>query len=199
MAVRLAEALVTVHRRFDDAGLPHAFGGAIALAFCLSEPRATMDIDVNVFVGVGRSNEVLGALPDGVEVREVDREVLTSDGQVRVWWDAIPIDLFLSNHWFHGLAEAAVRRVAFAELTDLPVLACEHLAVFKTFFGRPKHAVDVANMVVSGTIDLDQLRATADRVLGDERKDFLQQVERFTERLVAPDTWSGSGTVRPPT
>jgi len=29
-------------------GLPHAFGGALALAY-YAEPRATVDIDVNVF------------------------------------------------------------------------------------------------------------------------------------------------------
>lgn len=183
MAVRLADALVAVHRRLDDAALPHAFGGAIALGYCLREPRATMDIDVNVFVGVGRSDEVLIALPTGVDVTDTDRRVLARDGQVRVWWYEIPVDVFLSNHWFHGVAEAAVRHVPFADVPDLPVLACAHLAVFKTFFGRPKHAIDVANMVASGTVDLEALGATTERLLDDERNDFLALVRRFVAEM----------------
>ena len=32
--------------------LPHAFGGALALAY-YAEPRSTIDIDVNVFIPAG--------------------------------------------------------------------------------------------------------------------------------------------------
>jgi hypothetical protein len=46
----LAQRLLAVHAALDDAGLPHAFGGAIALAYCTLEPRGTRDIDVNVFI-----------------------------------------------------------------------------------------------------------------------------------------------------
>lgn len=180
MQIRLADALVAVHHSLDHAGLPHAFGGAIALGYCIQEPRATMDIDVNVFVGVGRADEVLDALPAGIELSETDRRVLARDGQVRLWWETIPVDLFLSNHWFHGLAESRVRIVPFAD-SHVPVLACEHLAVFKTFFGRPKDAIDVANMVASGTVDLTALRSTTERLLDHERDDFLRDVERFSK------------------
>jgi hypothetical protein len=42
LARRLADA-------FEDASLPYAIGGAIALGFYVP-PRATLDVDVNVFV-----------------------------------------------------------------------------------------------------------------------------------------------------
>ncbi len=184
MEARLADALIAVHRHLDQANLPHAFGGAIALGYCIEEPRATMDIDVNVFAGVGRSDEVLDALPDGVAATDIDRRVLARDGQVRVWWDEIPIDVFLSNHWFHGRAETNVRTAPFADLSDLPILGCEDLAVFKTLFARPKDAVDVATMVSAGTVDLVQLEAMTTRLLGaDERHTFLTDVRRFASEM----------------
>lgn len=43
----LADKLVAVHRSLDRAAVPHAFGGALALAYCTAEPRATMDLDAD--------------------------------------------------------------------------------------------------------------------------------------------------------
>lgn len=45
---------------------PHAFGGALGLAFHVAEPRATRDIDVNVFVPVDAAPAVFAAMPAGV-------------------------------------------------------------------------------------------------------------------------------------
>ena len=42
------ERAVALHRALDDAGIPHALGGALALGYHVSEPRGTRDIDVNV-------------------------------------------------------------------------------------------------------------------------------------------------------
>lgn len=50
--VDLVGMLFRVHDALDSAGLSHAFGGALALAWCVPEPRATADIDLNVFVPV---------------------------------------------------------------------------------------------------------------------------------------------------
>lgn len=184
MSVTLAAALVGVHRSLAAAGLDHAFGGAIALAYCIPEPRATKDIDVNVFVGVGRADEVLSALPREVDKPARNRRQLASDGQTRLRWDDVPIDIFLSNTWFHGIAEARARRVPFGDIDGLPVLGCAELAVFKAFFARPKDELDVATMAATGTIDLHELRATVERLLGDtERTTFFSRVEEIAERL----------------
>jgi hypothetical protein len=51
----LAERLLEVHAALSEAKLAHAFGGAIALAYCTEEPRGTRDLDVNVFVSPQRS------------------------------------------------------------------------------------------------------------------------------------------------
>lgn len=183
MVVRMADAVVSVHASLDEAGLPHAFGGALALAYCIRDPRATKDVDVNVFVGPDRADDALDALPSGATVTRADRATAARDGQVRIWWDDTPIDVFLNNHWFHGRAEARSRTVPFGDVPDLPVLACEDLAVFKTFFGRPKDIIDVAHMVAASTVDLDDLEAMVDRLLGNERAQFLADVRRFASEI----------------
>jgi hypothetical protein len=45
----LVDRLFAIHDALADAGLAHAFGGAIALAYCVEEPRGTRDLDVNIF------------------------------------------------------------------------------------------------------------------------------------------------------
>src|SRR5205807_1802680 len=97
----LADRLIATHRALDEAGIPHAFGGAIALAYCTEEPRGTRDLDVNVFVGVGRANEVLDALPEGVSITRAARTAAKREGQVRVMWGDTPLDLFFDTHAFH--------------------------------------------------------------------------------------------------
>lgn len=166
MALSLTQRIVGLHLALDEAGLPHAFGGALALAFCTLDPRATQDIDVNVFVGTDHVAEVLAGLPAGVTASAAARRQLTRDGQARLRWDTTPVDVFLSNHPFHDEVAARCRRVPFAGVEDLPVLACEDLAVFKAFFARPKDAVDLAAMAAAGVIDNGLLLATVADLLG---------------------------------
>ena len=79
----LTERIVALHAALAGAGLPHAFGGALALAFCTAEPRATQDIDVNVFLSPEEVDRLLDALPDGVAVADADRRALERDAQAR--------------------------------------------------------------------------------------------------------------------
>jgi hypothetical protein len=184
MALTLTGRILQLHQHLDAAGFGHAFGGALALAFCTAEPRATRDIDLNVFVGIDRLDELVAALPAGIEVTDAQRSFLLRDGQARLWWDATPLDLFLSNHPFHDRAEVNRRIVPFAGIDDLPVLACPDLAVFKTFFARPKDAVDIATMAAAGSIDLDQLDRSVSALLGDEeRSAFLSRVRELLPQI----------------
>lgn len=174
----LTEKVIELHRRLATADLPHAFGGALALAFCTAEPRGTKDIDVNVFIAVDRFGELVGALPPDVSVTDSDRRRLRRDAQSRLWWNDTPVDVFLSNHPFHDHTESRRRLVSFAGVDDLPVLACGDLAIFKTFFARPKDGVDVVAMAAVGAIDLDRLEHDVAVLLGggDERRDFFARV-----------------------
>ena len=57
----LDEKMVAIERAFETADIAHAFGGANALAY-YATPRATVDIDVNIFAPASRAGEVLASL-----------------------------------------------------------------------------------------------------------------------------------------
>lgn len=181
--IGLVDKIVTLHTALDVSELPHAFGGALALAYCVSEPRSTQDIDVNVFVEPERVDVVVDALPREVKVTATARRQLEKDAQARLFWGSTPVDVFLSNHTFHRQAEANRRMVAFGSIA-IPVLACADLAVFKAFFDRPKDAVDVAAMVSAGAIDVDGLERDVNALLGEgERTRFFSRVREFASEV----------------
>lgn len=151
--MNLPEQVVAVHRSLAAADVAHAFGGAIALAYCVPDARATVDMDVNVFVSREHAPDVLAHLPDGVEHDDQDLDEIERDGQVRLWWDQTPVDLFFNTTGFHEAAALRVRRGTFGPV-ELPVLACRDLAVFKAFFDRRKDWTDLAAMAEAGALDV---------------------------------------------
>jgi hypothetical protein len=156
--VTLAERLVTLHRALTRRRIPHAFGGAIALAYWTLEPRGTRDIDVNVFIPASDAERVLRALPDGVAQPEGTAEAIARDGQIRLWWDDTPVDLFFDYVPIHEEAARNRRTVPF-EGTRIPVLGPVELAVFKVMFDRTRDWADVEAMAEAGTLDVDAVKA----------------------------------------
>jgi hypothetical protein len=172
--------ILALHSALRQSELPHAFGGALALAFCTGDPRATKDIDLNVFIGVERLDDLVAALPPAIQVTEDHRRHIDRDGQARLWWGPTPVDVFLSNHPFHDHVAASIRTVPFPGADELPVLSCFDLAVFKTFFARPKDVSDVYAMVKTRTIDRDHLERTVTALLGEgERERFFRRLDDF--------------------
>lgn len=149
----LPEKMVAVHHALADAGIHHAFGGALALAWCTQRARGTIDLDVNVFLHPDRSEQVLAALPTEVVAGGDGRALLARDGQARLWWDRTPIDLFLNTTAFHEAVATRVRWEPFAD-HELPFLSCDDLAVFKAFFNRTKDWADLEEMRDAGTLDI---------------------------------------------
>lgn len=148
----LADRIVAVHHALAKARLPHAFGGALALAWCTQRARGTIDIDVNVFVGAERVDDLLRAMPAGVAYTVADRELLVRDGQVRLWWDRTPVDVFLNTTPFHDDVAMRARSEQFHG-AQVPFLSCTDLAVFKAFFDRTKDWADLEEMAAAGTLD----------------------------------------------
>jgi hypothetical protein len=161
----LGDRLLAIHDALDAARLPHAFGGAIALAYCTEEPRGTRDIDVNIFVDLTNAAGALDALPDSVTVTESDIEAARRDGQVRVWWDDTPVDVFLDVHEFHRDVPGGVRRVPFED-REIPVLGCAALVVFKAMFNRTKDWGDIEAVVEAGALDATEVLGWLVRLLG---------------------------------
>jgi len=162
----LPERIVALHGALSE--LPHAFGGALALAY-YAEPRATIDIDLNVFVPVDHYDEVAAPLVAlGVDAEDPQAVAAAArDGQTRVMWDETPIDLFFAYDAFHDAAALACRVVPFAD-TTISILAPEHLVVCKAVFNRPKDWVDIDAMLDADVaLDAAEVLRWVGRIAGD--------------------------------
>jgi hypothetical protein len=163
--------------------VPHAFGGALALAY-YAEPRATIDIDLNVFVPAERFNDVamplarLGAAVDEPAIETIARR----DGQVRVFWDRTPIDLFFAYDAFHEAAESARRSVPFGDGT-IPILGSDHLVVCKVIYNRPRDWVDIDAMLAAGAdVSAAEVLRWVARIAGDEDPRYERITALLTRR-----------------
>jgi hypothetical protein len=173
----LVDKILALHDALDRAAIPHAFGGALALAWCTQRARGTIDIDVNVFVDRSRAPELLAALPEGVRWSDADRVLVERDGQVRLWWGDTPVDVFVNTTDFHEQVAERCRREPFAG-QDVPFLGCTDLAVFKVFFDRTKDWADIEEMAAAGTLDTDRVAGILAHYLGvpDHRIDRLRAI-----------------------
>jgi hypothetical protein len=163
----LVEKLFEIHDSLTEAGLAHAFGGAIALAYCVEEPRGTRDLDVNIFVDASQAESALASLPSGVRVRKKDVAQVNRDGQTRLDWDGTPVDVFLNNIPLHEAVAAAVVWVPL-EGRDVPVLDCASLAIFKAFFDRTKDWADLEAIAVATPEDIEGAAATIAQTVGED-------------------------------
>ncbi|MGH9185196.1 MAG: hypothetical protein ACRD0U_05185 [Acidimicrobiales bacterium] len=174
----LPEKVVSVHDALVRAGVAHAFGGALALAY-YAVPRATVDIDVNVFLPPDEAPRVLDVLAAiGVDVAGAKPERIQRDGQVRLRWGANPVDVFFSSLPLHDAMAAAARLLPFGE-DELPFLSAEHLLVCKAVFDRRKDWLDIEQMLFArDVLDVAEIRKWLTRIAedGDQRVRRLEQL-----------------------
>jgi hypothetical protein len=163
----LVEKLFTIHDSLTEAGLAHAFGGAIALAYCVEEPRGTRDLDVNIFIDASKAESVLASLPPGVRVRRKDVAKVKRDGQARLDWDGTPIDVFLNNIPLHDAVASSVVWVQL-EGRQIPVLDCASLVIFKAFFDRTKDWADIEAVAIATPEDIEGAAATIADLVGED-------------------------------
>jgi hypothetical protein len=170
----LVPKIVSLHEMLESAGIPHQFGGAIALAW-YRNPRATTDIDINLTLPPEAAEPVLGLLSFlGVTVSAEDREVIARDGQARLDWEGSYLDVFFATTDLHLEMAERARIVRFGPL-DIPILAPEDLIVCKAIFGRPKDWLDIEEILrwgteVDPTITLNWIAA----ILGDRSPAYAQ-------------------------
>jgi hypothetical protein len=172
----LVQKLLAIHEALRARSLPHAFGGAIALAYCVQEPRGTRDLDVNIFVDATKAAEVLSALPEGVRVEESDVEKVIRDGQARLFWEGIPVDVFLNNLPLH---EEVANGVVWVDMqgTQIPVLDCASLVIFKSFFARTRDWGDIEEVALATPEDV----AAAVKAVGDLVEEDDPSYKRLAE------------------
>lgn len=178
----LPEKVIIIHEALTGAKVPHALGGALALAY-YADPRATIDIDINVFVPTESWRKVVGALTEiGVNANRLDGSVLERDGQCRLWWGDNAVDLFFAYDPIHDEMRRQSRRVPFGGVT-VSILSPEHLAVCKAMFDRGKDWMDIERMLVaSDDLDLSEIEKWLVRMVGDsdKRLERLKALEATT-------------------
>jgi hypothetical protein len=163
----LVEQVLALHDALVSARVPHAFGGALALAYWTEEPRGTRDIDCNVFVPASDNAVVLAALPADVDVPAGTTERIVTDGQVRLWWDGTPLDLFFDYASVHRAAAAGARLVPLAG-AQIPVLGPVDVVLFKALFDRTKDWADIEAVLAAGSATAAEVRDALVQVLGEE-------------------------------
>ena len=141
--------------------------------------RGTCDIDVNVFVPAEHAADVLALLPPGIKQPAGTADRLAHDGQIRLFWDDTPIDLFLNYSPIHEEAARHRRNVPF-EGDTIPVLGPVELAIFKAMFNRLRDWGDLEEMANADMLDFDAVRAALVEMIGpdDERLMRLDEVAR---------------------
>jgi hypothetical protein len=169
----LPDRLVALHGSLARRRIPHAFGGAIALAYWTLDPRATSDIDVNIFVPAASCEKALRALPAGIAQPPETVATIERDGQTRLWWGETPVDLFFDYVPVHADAARNRRTVPFAS-TRIPVLGPVELAVFKVMFDRTRDWADIEAMIAAGTLDLDAVRVALTGLVGEDDERFAR-------------------------
>lgn len=179
-----AEKIVAIHERLEQAGLPYAFGGAIALNY-YREPRATLDVDINVFLPPEQQADVLAVLSGLYDLPDRDRieRQLIRDGQSRTTWKSTYVDLFLSTTELHDSMAARIQRQPFGD-TEIPVLSVEDLLVCKVLFDRPKDWVDVSAVAAAEGSQLDRqyIYSWLQHFVGPDD----ERIPRITEELERP-------------
>jgi hypothetical protein len=179
LPVGLAGRIVSLHELLDSLGVPHQFGGAIALAW-YRNPRATTDIDVNLTLPPAAGTPVLGALVHlGVTITTADRATIARDGQARLDWDGSYLDVFFATLELHYEMARLARQVQFGPV-QIPILAPEHLVVCKAVFDRPKDWLDIEEMIRWGTvIDPSRTLCWVGAILGPTSEPYVRLAALF--------------------
>lgn len=109
------------------------------------------------------------------------RPIFKRDGQVRLWWDETPVDLFFDYVELHADAARNRRTVPFEDV-EIPVLGPVELATFKAMFDRTRDWADIEAMLAAETLHLDALRANLVGTVGenDGRLERLAEAARRT-------------------
>lgn len=149
----IAKLLLEIDRVLSEAGIVHAFGGALALNY-YADPRATTDVDVNVAKSVAEAPVLVSLLAaHGFTLDEPLEGHLPIAG-LRFRRNADVVDCFLAFDGFHERLLGRAREVpinAEGGRFTTKILSQDDLAVVKLSFNRPKDHIDIDAMIAAGT------------------------------------------------
>lgn len=184
------DAALAVARAFQAGHVSYAIGGALAYGVW-GIPRATLDIDINIFVDDVDLQLVVDALATlgiAIDLQQAQRDSV-AEGMFVARFGAYRLDLFTPSIPFSREAERT-RVPLTIEGQVVQFLSAEALAVFKLLFFRPKDIVDLERLleVQGDKLDVSYVR----RQLVDMMGDADARVTRWDELVTA---WRASPTV----
>ncbi len=182
------ERAVLVHHLLDRAAIPHAIGGALALAYHVQSARATDDIDLNVTSDPAHAEDVFSLLPPEIPWGDVEVARVRDAGNVRLLWPhpegpptaPVPLDLFFPEHDFHYRASRRPELVTMLDAT-VPILCATDLMVVKMLFDRRKDWADIEELVRFGKADPDEAAEWVRLLLGREDRRIATLAELVAE------------------
>ena len=185
----LLERVTAIALAFGRAEIPHSFGGAIALGYYASA-RPTRDIDINVYLRVADAGRALDSLQElGVpEANDAQRAKIQRDGQTRLYWDDVPLDLFFWNLEFHASCCRRRRQYTLLDHT-IDVLSPEDLIVCKVAFGRDKDMRDICQMLdsIRERLDVQYVLHWVETIVGNDAAPVQQLTRELAQRSLLPD------------
>jgi hypothetical protein len=168
--------------RLEASPLPYAFGGAVAYS-SWGEPRATRDVDLNLWVEPAALEEAFDVLTSAGVTLDRPRAVAeAADRGLFVGWHGeYRIDVFVPSVPFYAEALARRVRVRLAG-RDTWVLSPEVLAVFKMLFYRAKDLRDLERLLAVQGARFDRVfvRRSLVSMLGDDAE-HVAAWDRLTE------------------
>jgi len=187
-----AEVARAVADGLEKRNIPYAIGGAIALGF-YAPPRATVDVDVNVFVSPesGGLDDLLAALSEmGFEPDDepkVVRRRAREDGQFRGTMRGLRVDVFVPAVPYYATLQDHRREVPLLG-RPLWIVGPEDLAVLKLMFFRRKDLADVEAMLrdQGAAIDRAHIRRTLVGLAG-ETDERVRELDAIESEVDSPD------------
>jgi len=167
----IADVIIEIDAELTSLGIRHAFGGALALAY-YADPRATVDVDINVGVPYESQSSLLahfdsiGWHADGDSATGMP----AAGTRLRQVGETVVVVLFFAFDGYHDdvLDRAVTKPFTYAgNWHDLPFLSAEDLTIFKISFGRRRDWADIEAMVEAGTgLDADYVERQLVRFKG---------------------------------
>ncbi|MBL8912096.1 MAG: hypothetical protein JNM17_15480 [Archangium sp.] len=149
-----------VARKLADAceakGIEYGIGGALALGVW-GFPRATKDVDIDVFVeppALHSVFDVLRGVGCSVDAAQAEAQAVER-GDFQAWFGDMRVDVFVPSIPFYESIRRRLRRAPL-EGREAWFLSPEDLAVMKFLFFRSKDLIDVERLVAFGGAAFDR-------------------------------------------
>ena len=163
------DAALRIARAFEERGIAYAIGGALAYGLW-AVPRATVDVDVNVFVETEDLEPLFAALVSlGIRLDPVAARLQNErDGMFVGRWSFYRIDVFTPSIDFAWEAERTRVRHAIGAASAW-FLSAEAIAVFKLLYFRGKDLVDLERLIaLRPELDVAYVRRQVSSMLGEQ-------------------------------